>query len=366
MYPVSAEFRSIVSSGAQRPIVKAEVLFSGSSVTDLTLQPGGSVTIDNTREGSVRSLSLTCAPDADAWRWLTTLGAEIKVWRGFVLSDGTEELVPLGVFVIDSDIVEDERGSIPISAADRAARISRNRWADPYVVPSGTDLGEAIVSILLSRWAQCPTSIETTGVTLDVQSVFQIGADSDPWKDARGLATAMGYDLYFDGDGIAALRPIPDLNTTQPCMTYYSGDLCIVLGRKRGAAMSAVYTGVIASGEGSGVDTPVQAKVWDEDPASPTYHYGPLGEIPYFYSSPLLTTATQCELAGTTLLQKVRGKTEQMSWTLVANPAHDAYDVVSLVDVESSAEDRYILDVLKIPLDNTTMSATARATVLSS
>jgi hypothetical protein len=358
MYGVSAAFRTAVTASDQLAVVRVTVLYNGQPLGDL-LAVSGSVTIDGTRDGALRSLSLTCAPDDNARMWLTALGAEIQVWRGLTIA-GDDELVPLGVFVIDADLDEADDGSLAISAADRSQRISRARWTDPYVVAAGADVGTAVGAILTTCWPQCPIGFTTIGKALGAQAIFEAGESSDPWKDARALMASAGFDLYFDGDGYAQYRLAPDPLTATPCATYYDGALAIVVSRTRKASLGQTYNGVIATAEGSGVETPLRGEAWDDVPTSPTYRYGPMGQVPLFYSSPLLTTQADVDSAAATRLARVRGRTEQMAWTLVPNPAHEAFDVIEFVTTATGARARYMIDVVTIPLDNTTMSATAR------
>lgn len=360
MYAVSDAFKAAAVAGCQRMAVRVAVLVGGHEVDELAFESGG-VSIDS-RRSIVRSLSLAVAPGSNAWELLTVYGAELKAWRGFTLA-GVDELVPLGVFVLDGDLEEGAKGVITLSAADRSHRIARNRWRAPYRIAAGTDVGAAVRALLEDRWADCPVGFDTIGETVASTSVLQAGADSDPWRDALKIMADHGLALYFDGDGVAQYRPVADPTETQPCATYHSGGpLSVVIDRKRRAAMGEVYNGVVARGEGTGLSVPVQAEVWDDDPSSPTYRGGPLGEVPYFYSSPLLTTTAQCEMAARTRLAKIRGRAESLEWTLVPNPAHEDSDVIEFVD-EDQTSHRYMLDVITVPLTATEpMPATARET----
>ena len=362
MYPVSAVFRAVSVSCAQTAVVKAsiyldDVLLGDFGVTD------GSVTCDGTSEGALRSLSLTVAPDPDAWGLVTTPGAEIRVWRGLSLSEG-DELAALGVFTIDADPEEDaDTGAISISAGDRSRRISRARWPDPYTTAAGTDVSTAVIAILRDRWPACPVGFGKVGKTISSATTLQDGASSDPWKDARDIATTAGYDLYFDADGMAQLRITPDPATADPCLTLYSGETGVVTDSKRVALLSQVYNGVIATGEGSSLDVPVRGECWDDDPTSQTYRYGPMGQVPYFYSSSFLTTTADATGTAQTTYTRIKGRAEQRSWSMVPNPALEYSDVVDIV-AEDGTTSRYMLDTLTIPLLSGAMTVTARKTVV--
>jgi len=362
MYPVSDEFRGAACASDQTAVVRASVILDESLLGYLAVT-GGSVACDGTRDGALRSLSLTLAPDEAAFAWLAAAGAEIVVERGLRLSGG-DELVPLGVFVLDADLEEAADGTISVSAADRSQRISRARWTDPWVVPAGRNVGAALAALLRACWPDCPvgSSLSAVEKTTGAKLAYLDGADSDPWKDARALAASAGYDLHFDGEGTVQVREAPDPASDPVCAVYYAGESAVVLSRTRTARLTRLYNGVVVTAEGSGVAVPKRGEAWDLDPASPTCADGPMGRVPLFYSSPLLASQDDVDSAAETLLARVRRPIEQTAFELVPNPAHEAFDVVEFVDEAGTAR-RYMLDVVTVPLDSgSTMSATARET----
>lgn len=366
MYAVTDAFREAVVSCDQRAVVRVTVELDGSELGALPFT-SGTVDCDGTREGALRSLQLTVSPDPEAFDWLATVGAEIVVARGLILDDGNQELVPLGVFVLDADLEETEDGTITVSAADRSRRISRARWTDPYTVPAGSNVGAAVSDLLRACWPDCPigTTLAAIDKTTGARLAYLDGPDSDPWKDARALAASSGHDLYFDGDGMAQVRDTPDPESDPVCWTYFAGEEGVVLGRTRKAVLTQQYNGVVATAEGSSVGTPKRAEAWDEDPNSPTYADGPMGRVPMFYSSPLLTTLDEVATAAETILARVKRPIEQVSFSLLPNPAHEAFDVVEFVGADDVAR-RYMLDVVSVPLDSSgSLTATARETVVT-
>lgn len=353
MYPVSAGFLAAAVSGDHRIGASVDVTLDGAVVATLAFEDG-SVGMDGRRDGPQRTLALTVTPVDWVWALLNTPGIEFVVRRGLEVN-GSMVMVPLGVFVLDCDLEQQDEGAVSLNGADRSVRISRNRWRQPYTVPAGTDLGTAIGGILEDRWQSVTLGFGELGIVTTAQLVCQPGSDSDPWKDARALAADHGFELYFDGTGTARLMPIVDPSAITPCMTYHGGELSVVLSKRRRSTISQVRNGVVASGEGSDVTQAVQAEAWDDDPQSPTFRYGPMGHVPGFYSSPLLTTAEMCEAAAATRLAKVKGRGEQLAWDMIVNPAHEPFDVIVF---EGS---RYTLDEISIPLTASgSMGATAR------
>lgn len=362
MYPVTSAFRDAITASDQSAVTRVSVVLDDSELGTLPFT-SGAVDCDGTRDGALRSLSLTVSPHPDAFDWLAAAGAEIVVERGLTLPAG-DELVPLGVFVLDADLEEGDDGSLTVSAADRSSRISRARWTDPYTVPAGSSIGDALNDLLRACWAGCPigTTLSTIDKATGARLAYLDGADSDPWKDARALAASAGCGLYFDGDGVVQVRDMPDPASAPVCASYNAGDEAIVLTRTRTLKLTQLYNGVIVTAEGSGVGTPKRGEAWDDDPNSPTYSDGPVGRVPLFYSSPLLTTQSDVDSAAQTMLARVKRPIEQVSFTFVPNPAHEAFDVVEFVDEDGMAR-RYMLDVVTTPLDSSgPMTATARET----
>jgi hypothetical protein len=273
-----------------------------------------------------------------------------------------DEYVPLGVFLItDVEVTSGNGGTtLQIQGSDRALRISRARWTQPYTVPSSTNAAIAIADLLADRWSNVETSFSDTDDTLH-RAVFGLESENDPWKDARKLSEAAGLDLYFDPDGIARLDPVQDFETATPDASYVEDAEAMILDLTRKLTNETTYNGVIATGEGSEASATFRGEVWDDDPESPTYRYGLFGEVPTFYSSPLLTSDEQATKAATTILARKRGTQEAVSWSQIVDPSLDVGDVIRVVNAATKVDRVMVLDRLSIPLSpNQAMSAVAR------
>lgn len=273
-----------------------------------------------------------------------------------------DEYVPLGVFLITNVEVNTQGGgtTVTINGSDRALRISRARWTQPYTVTSGTNVATGIGDLLADRWTDVSTDFSATAETLN-RAVFGLESENDPWKDARKLSAAAGLDLYFDPDGIARLEPVEDYETSTPDETYLEDEEAMVLDLVRSLTNETTYNGVIATGEGSESSATFRGEVWDDDPESPTYRYGPFGEVPMFYSSPLLTSNQQATKAASTILAQKKGTQEAVSWTQVVDPSLDVGDVIRVVNEATKVDRLMVLDRLSVPLDPAAaMSAVAR------
>jgi hypothetical protein len=367
VWPVSDEFRAAVR-GSHQVVVRAEVWIEDARVAEI-YPTDGTVSIDS-RRATRRTMSMTVA-DADGTLVpgptgttgiITTFGSEIRLFRGVRYVDGTEELAPLGVFLVTAlTVTETQTGrDISLSGSDRSIRIARNRLADPYRIDSGTPVEDAIGDLLRNRWADVEVDLPATGRTTGTRT-FGAGAESDPWKSATDIAEAFGYDLAFDADGVARMRVVPDPSEDDPADIYRDGDEAVLLEVSRAFNNETTYNGVIASSEASDVETPVRGEAWDEDPNSPTYRYGPFGEVPRFYTSSQITNGEQAATVAQSQLQRELGRAEAVEWSQVVNPAHDVLDVVRIVRPASRLDSVILIDRLEVPLDPAAaMRGTAR------
>lgn len=299
---------------------------------------------------------------ADAWDVLAPLGNELRLWRGIEFEDGSQELVPLGVFGInDVEVQEDGNGLvINIVGTDRSLKVARASWTSAVRIAEGTNVADAIASILTDRYDDVETSFaSTTSSTGNV--VLGTESQNSPWADAQRLAEAAGMDLFFDGSGVAVLQPVRDYENATPDAVYRENDEAMIVALRRRFSNEETYNGVIVVAENTTNDSVIRVETWDDDPTSPTYRYGTLGQIPFFYFSPLITTTEQATAAGIARLSKIKGVVEIVDWIQIADPSLDVADVIAVYNTNSKLERLMVLDKLTIPLDpSQPMTAVAR------
>lgn len=367
MYPVSDAFLEALRSPSMRLSTRVIAVDQNGNETELRADTG-SVTMDAGR-AIIRTCTLTLTATSDltleqVFALVMTPGIELRVERGLLVA-GIPERVSLGVFSTDSaSFSRRVTGTISWSGSDRSKKIARARFISPYQIAAGTSLATAVTQLLQSRWQFTQTSFGNVTATINAGIVWEAGASSDPWKEARALMADYGFDLNFDGEGIARAQPVPDPSTTPAVFDYGAGETNLVLDANVSGTLERTYNGVIASGEGTDVPTPVRAVIWDDDPNSPTYYLSGFGQAPYFYSSPQLTTVGQCQLAAATILARVKGRAQGLTWSSVVNPALEPLDVVTATLRGSTS--RVVIDQLTIPLKaDQEAGAQARETVIA-
>jgi hypothetical protein len=369
MYPVTQRFLDYVRK-SHTIKTKIEIYDMANGTILSTAEPiSGEVTIDN-RRSIRRQCSLefvdkdgTLVPTNNRSSVLLPYNREVKIYRGVVYGDGTEELVPLGVFIITGvEIADNAQGvRITITGSDRSLRLTRAKFTNhDFYIEDGTAKETAIENMLRYRYPDIKVLFPATNqvTTLMYPTLDQ---SSDPWREALKIAESAGMDLYFDENGICRMRPIPDPDLGLPLMTYEDGSESVLTDLSRSLSSDDTYNGVIYTGEGTNLSIGVLGEAWDENPASPTYRYT-YGETPIFMSSATVLTVAEAEEAARAELRKVIGASEKITWNQLVNPAHDVYDLVKVVRSPSGVDATLMLDSVSVPLaPSGTMNAVGRS-----
>jgi hypothetical protein len=366
MYPASAALKSAILTD-HIVVAKAEIWTSDQLLTTLDVR-SGSVVIN--AKNSVRRTcsvelvtnrtSTNLVPKSD-FDYLAPYGNELRLYRGVQFKDGTTEYVPLGVFVMTTvDISDSNEGVvIQIQGEDRSLLVTRAKWLEPYQMVSAS-LETAISAMLKTRYADIFVNFPTTNITIG-QVVLGTDQDNDPWKDAVQLCEMVGYDLFFDADGVATMRQFPSLDGSVVVKSFSENSGTTITALQRSISTKETFNGIVYVVEGTQVTTPIRVTVWDEDSTSPTYRYGKFGQVPKFVKTNVSITSAAATTAAKNLLNTYIGSQEIIKWDGVVDPTLEAQDVV-YVQANGSYVDRLvIIDSITIPMSPfEPMSAEAR------
>ena len=379
MYITSAAFQSAVSTSHQ---MVADVQVFDSSTANasyLGTLPiiSGTVTIDRTAIIR-RQLTLTVPATAlnltNGKTWLPRVpsdylhpasGTELRVRRGIVLPGGSTEYVPLGYFVIVSVTINDAgNGSVlQINAVDRSHIVSVNTWTDTYTVAAATTLGTALKALLADRAPSLPSLVidsSLSGTLTGAQAVLGTDGNGDPWNDAvTNLSDNAVAALYFDALGIPKLQPQPSITGTSVA-TITEGSPGQLLSENRSINSAGIPNQVIVIGQASG-STPVSATATDLDPTSPTHYGGSFGTRTLTQTVQGITDAGAAQIKANALLAAYGGIPEDISLSMIPNPAFDAGDIITVTRPSLGLSHKIILDTLTIGLtDSDPVSAKGR------
>lgn len=319
---------------------------------------GGEITVDRTAEIR-RALRGTCidptgllVPVSQA-SVLTPYGTLLKPYRGVKYTDGTIEVLPLGVFRLSKATVNDTTGGSPdiqLEAYDLSRTVQRDKFTSPYVIDTGTNLVDAIQSILERTFPDLNyDAISTTRVTT-APKLYDVGAD--PWSAASDLATSLGCELYFNVEGWIVIAPPVDIDALpSPDFTYIEGQQCTMTSLSRVFTDEPGFNGIVLTGESPGDELPaVRAVSWDEEPTSATYHLGPYGEVPQFITDQTIKTQDDAQATSDQLLRNLLGFSSGLTVTGIVNPSYEAGHVVQVERARSHVTGLYAVDAFNVPL----------------
>jgi hypothetical protein len=284
--------------------------------------------------------------------------------------------VPMGMFSIATTTVDDTSLDLTTNLAvyDRSWVISQRKFLQAYIfpmTPSGNFVDE-MVFLLDFVWgtnqstgAPIPDNpplqynITPTSFTVPAATYDQ---GSDPWQAAMDMAEACGYELFFDVMGNVTGFPVPN-PFHRPITWNFTDDPTNIFGAggsQSGGGSAAllgsvystpaevqnqmtrdgIYNDVYITGVGTsnapysttGSDAPVLAEVADVSPASvsPTSVYGPMGDIPEFVSSNLVSSGLQASTMAKSELQLSLSASWTITLTMPPNPIFDIDDVVTV------------------------------------
>ena len=347
MYPVSDRFLARLAE-SHTVATQVQLFLTDGRVVDLE-HTGGSVTVDRS-QAIRRTCSVTVADPALIPRTptdqLATYGAKLRIARGVQYGDGSTELVPLGVFRLDSVGGDVSDGPVTLQGKDLSAIVADDKLTAPYKA-TGTVVGA--VTALIQR--SIPDAAVLSRITDTPIGSRAFDVQADPWAGAQEIAAAAGAEVYPNADGAFIITTLPDLVTTTPVWAVEATEGGVYISGSRAMTSDKVFNGILASGENTADNVaPVSYLAVDSDPGSPTYWYGPFGRRPDFYSSSTLTTLSACTQAANLKLAQAKAPNASGDISSLPNPALEPGDVIRVTH-EDGTRELHQVAAFTVPLD---------------
>lgn len=360
---VQTEFYQVVTKSHQMAI-QVEVLDKSENPIDSLTYPesavlGGNIEVDTSRNGPTRLLTLEVLNADQRWRfdpadpdnstlWLTHF---LKVLYGVYLPDAAKWVwVPVGVYSIDRPKQKGE--VLSISGSDKGSRnIDPNKTRRPYskIKKSWRNVN-AIRQILLdhgeTRFRMDGTNAHVVGKHLSFP------AGSEMWVECLKLASAIHWALFYDGDGVATLRPI----STSPVWTYdrNSDDGIMLDDIELDHDIQAIKNHVyVKGGAVRGKVIAATATAPSENPLNP-YRLDPNDGLwrPLFYENPYIKKKSQAQNKANALLAEAMQAGTSITFPALVVPTLEEYDYVRVDDPDRGVSQTVILEKFNIPLSH--------------
>jgi hypothetical protein len=352
MYPRSPNFDAAYID-SHVALMKAEIWHTGGwKVIDLDIV-GGQITVDDVAIRRTADVDLTdttgeLVPD-DMRDLLAPRSHEIRLFRGIRMYDGTEELLPVGVYTITDDHIDDSGDGLHISLSlcDRAYRIARDYLTFDWVIGEGTNYISAIQQIINRSVPFAPMDLTPTS-HLSPLIIYEVG--QDPWAAARELASNCGQEIYFDPNGVCTSRPIPNYTAQTPVWNFEEGEDCTMLYINRRLTEQDSVNHVIVIGETADDAPPVRGEVFDDNPSSPTYVHGDWGRVVEVVRTSSVTTNEAAASMAQGIFQKRLGVSDLIRLNALVHPAFEIGDVVTASRETSKVDGRFVVDKISIPM----------------
>lgn len=335
MYPVTDRFLQRITE-SHTPFTQVLLFLTDGRVVDLE-HTGGSVTVDRgqaiRRTCTVTIADPTLIPRSPSDQ-LATYGATLRISRGVDYGDDSQELVPVGVFRLDSVGGDASQGPVTLQGKDLSAVIADDKFTTTYTV-TGTLV--SAVTELIHR------SIPTAEIVASISDV-PIGTrsydiEADPWAGCQEIAAAGGAEVYPDADGVFRIATLPDLATATPVWSIEATEGGAYISANRAMTSDNVNNGVMARGENTTDNVPpVSYLATDNDPNSPTYWSGPYGRRPMFYTSATLISTGACQQAAILKLAQAKAPNASGDISSLPNPALEPGDVLRVMHEDGSRE----------------------------
>jgi hypothetical protein len=347
MYPVTDRFLKRLAE-SHTPITRVQLFLTTGQVVDLE-HTGGSVSVDRAqairRTCTVTSADVALIPRTPSDE-LATYGSRLRIARGVSYGDGSSELVPLGVFRLDSVDGDVSAGPVTLQGKSLECIVADDKFTEPYTA-TGTAVGA--VTALIKR--SIPDADVISLITDAPIGSRTFDRQADPWAGAQEIASAAGAEVYANADGVFVIATLPDLLTTTPVWAVEAAEGGVYISGNRAMASDRVNNGILAIGENTADNVlPVSYLAVDNDPSSPTYWYGPFGRRPGFYSSSTLISLAACTQAANLQLAKAKAPNASGDISSLPNPALEPGDVVRVTHPDGTRELHQIAS-FSVPLD---------------
>lgn len=262
-----------------------------------------------------------------------------RVRRGYK-SLGVTESIQHGIFRVDDAEYTDD-GKLSLSGSGLEAYIRDADFIQPRSAPRGASVLQQIKYLIREV---LPDAVVLIEATRDRTIYAREAWHNDRWGTVKALARSVGAVVYCDYRGFFVVRNAPTLTGGVPVYTLDIGPNGVMTSRSLKTTRDRVYNAVSVSGVAADPRVP---PVWgwaaDLNPNSPTYFYGPFGQVPLFYSSYFFTTNKQCEVYAQQLLVDALAANEDLSGTALNLVFLEADDVVQVRRPDRDGLDKRLL-----------------------
>lgn len=289
------------------------------------------------------------------------IGATVKFLYGEAGEDYYE--CQIGEFVSTSIGHADESGdTVSLSCIDYTKRCTDSKLSAATMFEQG-EVIEDIIRAVASNCNIRKFDLPVTGEGLQKDVTFE--RDTTRWDVMYKLASELGYDLFFDGEGRLAMKKNRDPAKDAPNLALASGIGGNLVSRKLVTSDARLFNHVVVVGESADSDSePVWAEVVNREEASPT-SVDKIGDRVRIETMSTVTTRGKATELANQLLAVSMLEEFDLSFVSVFFPWIEPGELVEYTDETRQhwGPSRYMITSLSLPLDLGPMSGTGKRVV---
>lgn len=269
----------------------------------------------------------------------------------------------IGEFVSSSIGHADESGdTVSISCIDYTKRCSDSKLAAATMFEQG-EVIEDIIRAVASNCGIRKFNMPVTGEGIQRDITFE--RDTPRWDVMYKLASELGYDLFFDGEGRLTMRKNIDPAKDAPSLTLAGGVGGNLVSRKLVTSDARLFNHIVVVGESADSDTdPVWAEAINTQPASPT-SIDKIGSRVRIETMSSITSKDKAKEVAAQMLAVSMLEEFDLSFVSVFFPWIEPGELVEYTDETRQhwGPSRYMITSLSLPLDLGPMSGTGKRVV---
>jgi hypothetical protein len=329
---------------------------AGTDATDILID--GNVDADTTRL-TRRTFTANVLNPGGIWSPLSNnagtfyVNRLVRFYRGIDFG-GTEELVPVGTFLLDSPTVDVERGMsvVTLSGSDLWKKYGKSNFSQPYVWPIGTPLNTVIADTAVQSGITMtnldPLSSRLTADTV-LGKAFAVERGDNRGEAISKLCADFGVDIYFDTLGRLTTSDFQTPGSKAVVWTYDPEDNNNLITVKAAYTDDNLYNAVLVVGT-LNKDNIVTYRVRDTDPTSPT-SVDAIGERLLIFETETVGAVSLAEAVALRLFYQNVLVNEDITLETICNPAFEGNDVIRARESEFSQIDNdYRIKAFTVPL----------------
>lgn len=340
--PLTDDYDLGIRSGAQRvsyvdvyyPVTATTPILSNVAIESFSIRADrksdirrtGTVVINDEELLNILKITNDTSP-------LEPYGAEFRIMHGLKHADGSEELIPVGVFHAE-DLSYDNPGSlIKISLVDRSRVLKRKMYGFPR--DAGGQLATAVISHPVTTLLPYAGTVQFEDGLDDLRIPGGTQHRGDMLSICQDTAASMAGEFFFDAEGVPRVNKIPTLDISSFAgvadWDVDCGEEGVLISAASTISRKDTYNRVLVIGVNPSENTEaVYADIQDNDPRSLTYYYGNFGQVDKWIEDSNLTTYTQCITRANAELNNSKGLSYTLALETLSNPALDLGDILKV------------------------------------